>query len=141
MENNKIEELLKKAKNLQKNAFAPYSNFRVAAIVTLNDGKEIVGVNVENAAYSAGICAERTALSQVVAQGYKKEQIKALFLITDSKSLASPCGVCRQFMLEIMPLQAEIFISNHDMENIKEIKKVKVEDLLPFAFSSELLKE
>lgn len=141
MENKKIKELLETAKNLQKNAYAPYSNFRVAAIVILNNGKQITGVNIENAAYSVGICAERTALSQVITQGYQKEDIDMLFLITDSKRIAFPCGICRQFMVETMLLDSEIYISNHNMTNIKEIKKVKIKDLLPLAFLPESLKE
>lgn len=128
------EEIFQKLKLLQKHAYAPYSNFRVAAIVVLNDGTEIAGVNVENAAYSAGICAERSALAQVITQGYKINQIKSIFLITDSKTIGSPCGVCRQFMVEIMPYDSEVLISNNKMTSWKEMKKFTVKELLPFAF-------
>lgn len=133
--------LLKKAKALQKNAYVPYSLFRVAALVTLKNKKEILGVNVENAAYSVTICAERTALSQVFAQGYIKEDITSLFLITDSNTIGSPCGTCRQFMIETMPETCPIYISNKNENNdIETICKILVKDLLPLAFKWNSLK-
>lgn len=133
-------DLLKKAKSLQKNAYAPYSLFRVAALVTLKNNKEILGVNVENAAYAVSICAERTALSQVFAQGYTKEEIVSLFLITDSKTIGSPCGLCRQFMIETMPETCPVYISSkNDNNDPKIICKVLVKDLLPLAFKSDSL--
>lgn len=135
-----LKELLDKAKKLQTNAYVPYSHFRVAAIVILKDKKEVTGVNVENAAFPATICAERTALTQVITLGYQKNDIEALFLITDSTSLGSPCGLCRQFMAEIMPMTAKVYISNINSKDEKDIKVVKVQDLLPFAFISESLK-
>ncbi|MDQ7982738.1 MAG: cytidine deaminase [Spiroplasma sp.] len=135
-----LKELLSKAKKLQTNAYVPYSHFRVAAIVILKNGQEITGVNVENAAFPATICAERTALAQVITLGYQKTDIEALFLITDSISLGSPCGICRQFMIEIMPLTAKVFISNCNSKDDKDLKIIKVQDLLPFAFMPESLK-
>jgi len=135
-----FQELLNKAKKLQTNAYVPYSNFRVAAIVILKDKREVTGVNVENASFPATICAERTALTQVITLGYQKDDIEALFLITDSNSLGSPCGICRQFMAEVMPMTAKVYISNINSKDEKDIKIVKVQDLLPFAFISESLK-
>lgn len=136
-----LPELLKKSKLLQTYAYAPYSLFRVSAIVTLKNGNQITGVNVENAAYSAGICAERNALAQVFAQGYQKNDISYMFLITDSKTIGSPCGVCRQFMIETMPSDATIYISSKNESNdIKSIISIVVKDLLPLAFKSSTLK-
>lgn len=141
MDETKLTELHNKAKALQEKAYVPYSNFRVAAIVKLKDNQEVAGVNIENAAFPATICAERTALAQAITLGYKKEDIDFLFLITDSKSLGSPCGVCRQFMVETMPLDAKVYISNRNTNDMKNIKIVTVRDLLPFAFMCESLKE
>lgn len=136
-----LQVLLKKAKSLQTYAYAPYSLFRVAAIVVLKNGNQIVGVNVENAAYSVGICAERNALAQVFAQGYQKNDIHCLFLVTDSKTIGSPCGVCRQFMIETMPSNAIVYISSkNDKQDIKSIVSVSVEGLLPMAFKPNALK-
>lgn len=136
----KLIELLNKVKALQEKAYVPYSNFRVAAIVGLKNQQETLGVNVENAAFPATICAERTALAQAVTLGYKKDDVAFLFLVTDSKTLGSPCGVCRQFMVETMPLDAKVYISNCDTKDLKDIKVVTVRDLLPFAFMCESLK-
>lgn len=135
-----LNELLNKAKKLQDNAYVPYSHFRVAAIVILKDNHEVSGVNIENAAFPATICAERVALGQVITLGYQKNDIEALFLITDSNSFGSPCGVCRQFMVEVMPPKAKIFISNLNSKDQKDIKVVSVQELLPFAFLPESLK-
>lgn len=134
-------DLLKKAKSLQKNAYAPYSLFRVAALVTLKNNKEILGVNVENASYAVSICAERVALSQVFAQGYTKDDIVSFFLITDSKTIGSPCGLCRQFMIETMPETCPVYISSkNDKNDPKIIRKVLVKNLLPLAFKPNSLK-
>lgn len=140
MDEKKLMELLQKAKELQKKAYVPYSNFRVAAIVGLKNNEEVLGVNVENAAFPATICAERTALAQVITLGYKKEDISYLFLITDSKSVGSPCGLCRQFMVETMPLDTKVYISNSTATDTKNITIVTVKDLLPCAFMSGSLK-
>lgn len=140
MDNTKLAELLKKVKELQEKAYVPYSNFRVAAIVGLKDKQEILGVNVENAAFPATICAERTALAQAVTLGYQKEDIEFLFLITDSESFGTPCGVCRQFMAEVMPLDTKVYISSKNTNEPKDIKILTVKDLLPFAFMCESLK-
>lgn len=140
MDEKKLMELLQKAKELQNKAYVPYSNFRVAAIVGLKNNQEVLGVNVENAAFPATICAERTALAQVITLGYKKEDISYLFLITDSKGVGSPCGLCRQFMVETMPLDTKVYISNSTTNDVKNITIVTVKDLLPCAFMSESLK-
>ena len=140
MTQEKLQELLVKAKNIQKNAYVPYSQFRVAAIVILKNNQEIAGVNIENASFPAGICAERTALAQIITLGYDKNDIDALFLITDSSGLGSPCGVCRQFMIEVMPLEAIVYMSSFNTNDIADIKRVKVKDLLPFAFVRNSLK-
>lgn len=132
--------LLKKVKSLQKNAYVPYSLFRVAALVTLKNNKEVWGVNVENAAYSVAICAERAALSQVFAQGYTKADIVSLFLITDSDTIGTPCGTCRQFMIETMAETCPVYISNKNENNdTKTIYQVLVKDLLPLPFKSNSL--
>ena len=68
--------MIEKLISLHKNSYAPYSNFPVSAIVVMKDGKEFCGVNVENASYGAGICAERSAIVSAVSNGYKVGIIK-----------------------------------------------------------------
>jgi cytidine deaminase len=75
-------------------AYAPYSNFNVGAALLMRDGTIVTGVNVENAAYPLGICSERCAIGRAVAQGAKPGDIEAIAIT------ASPCGGCRQWLLE-----------------------------------------
>jgi cytidine deaminase len=88
------EELLARADAVAARAYAPYSNFPVGAAVLARDGHVIEGVNVENAAYPLGICAERTALARAVAEGLRPGELEAIAIT------ASPCGGCRQWLHE-----------------------------------------
>jgi cytidine deaminase len=88
------QELYEAALAASKAAYAPYSNFLVGAAALLHDGKVVTGVNVENASYPLGICAERCALSRAVAEGAKPGDFEAIAIT------ASPCGGCRQWLLE-----------------------------------------
>jgi cytidine deaminase len=87
-------ELLERADAAAARAYAPYSKFSVGAAVLARDGRVFEGVNVENAAYPLGICAERTALSGAVADGLKPGDIEAIAIT------AAPCGGCRQWLHE-----------------------------------------
>lgn len=96
--------LLRAAQQVLPDAHAPYSQFHVGAAVLLGDGQVMCGVNIENASYPVGICAERSALSSVISQ-YPHEKIEALAVSYRSKSgenntPAFPCGMCRQFISE-----------------------------------------
>jgi cytidine deaminase len=88
------EELLGRADDAANNAYAPYSNYRVGAAVRTTDGKEFTGVNVENAAYPLGICAEKSAITAAATAGYRPGDIAAIAIN------ASPCGGCRQWLHE-----------------------------------------
>lgn len=87
-------ELLQRADAVSKRAYAPYSTFLVGAAVLTRDGRVIEGVNVENAAYPLGVCAERAALSRAVAEGVRPGEVEAIAIT------ASPCGGCRQWLHE-----------------------------------------
>ena len=84
-------ELLERADAVAARAYAPYSNFFVGAAVRTRDGRVFEGVNVENAAYPLGICAEKTALAKAVSEGVSPGEVEALAVN------ASPCGGCRQW--------------------------------------------
>jgi cytidine deaminase len=88
------DELLARADAVAERAYAPYSNFHVGAAVLTRDGTIIEGVNVENAAYPLGICAERAALSRADVEGLAPGELEAIAIT------ASPCGGCRQWLLE-----------------------------------------
>jgi cytidine deaminase len=87
-------ELYRRAVEISKNAYAPYSNFLVGAVLRARDGTLFEGVNVENAAYPLGVCAEKTAYVAGVTAGYQPGDFD-LIAIT-----ASPCGGCRQWHVE-----------------------------------------
>jgi cytidine deaminase len=88
-------DLLARADAIAARAYAPYSRFHVGCAVLTRDGNVIEGVNVENAAYPLGICAERSALSRAIGDGYRPGDF-AVVAIT-----ASPCGGCRQWLVEM----------------------------------------
>ena len=75
-------------------AYAPYSHYHVGAVVRARDGSEFAGVNVENAAYPLGVCAEKVAISAAVSAGYAPGELAAIGIT------ASPCGGCRQWLHE-----------------------------------------
>ncbi|HEX2432966.1 MAG TPA: cytidine deaminase [Gaiellaceae bacterium] len=87
-------ELLERADAVAARAYAPYSNFFVGAAARARDGRVFEGTNVENAAYPLGICAEKTALGRAVSEGVKPGEVEALAVT------ASPCGGCRQWLVE-----------------------------------------
>jgi cytidine deaminase len=89
------EQLLACADAVAQRAYAPYSNFQVGCAVLTRDGQVIEGVNVENAAYPLGVCAERTAVARAVAEGHRPGDFVAAAIT------ASPCGGCRQWLLEM----------------------------------------
>ena len=89
-----MSELVEKAVAAAANAYAPYSNYAVGAVVRTTDGREFVGVNVENAAYPLGQCAEKTAIGAAAAAGYRPGDLAAIGIN------ASPCGGCRQWLHE-----------------------------------------
>ena len=95
------DDLVKRAWQARDAAYAPYSRFRVGAAVRTGDGRVFTGANVENAAYSVTICAERVAAAAAVAAGAR--DLEAAAVVTSAESPASPCGVCRQFLFEFNP--------------------------------------
>ena len=93
-------ELYLKAKEALEAAYAPYSGFSVGAAAEAQSGAVYTGVNIENASYPAGICAERTAMAKAVSEG---ERLFTRIAIASSGGEAWPCGICRQFMYEFSP--------------------------------------
>jgi cytidine deaminase len=87
-------ELVDRARAVAARAYAPYSRYLVGAVVRTRDGREFEGVNVENAAYPLGVCAEKNALGAAVAAGYGPGEMEAIGIT------ASPCGGCRQWLHE-----------------------------------------
>ena len=88
-------ELYEQAVEVAAQAYAPYSQFLVGAAVRARDGRVFVGVNVENAAYPLGVCAEKSALTAAVTAGCRPGDFEAVGIT------ASPCGGCRQWLVEM----------------------------------------
>jgi cytidine deaminase len=88
-------DLYQQAVTVAANAYAPYSNFHVGAAVLARDGRVFLGVNVENAAYPLGVCAEKSALTRAVTDGCRPGDFEAIAIT------ASPCGGCRQWLHEL----------------------------------------
>jgi cytidine deaminase len=136
-------DLLIKARAVTKNAYAPYSNFYVGAAARLANGETITGTNQENASYPVGICAERVLLGNA-ATLHPGIPIDTMAISYDSKEVKSdhpisPCGMCRQSLLEYetrtdKPIR--LILSGQEGK-IYIIKTVKF--LLPFAFTSDEL--
>ena len=114
-------DLLERADAVAERAYAPYSGFNVGCAVLARDGHVIEGVNVENAAYPLGVCAERTAFARAVAEGYRPGDFVAAAIT------ASPCGGCRQWLHE-MGVERVIF------RNGARVVTMTTEELLPESF-------
>ena len=129
--------MFEKLKNLLNNSYSPYSHFRVAAIVTLKDGREFQGVNVENASYGAAICAERSAIVSAISNGAKKSDFNSLSILCgDSKTISTCCFLCRQVITEFF--QKDNIITCYS--NTGDKKSFKVSELCTYPFSDEDLK-
>jgi cytidine deaminase len=121
-------ELIKKALSAMKNAYVPYSKFPVGACAVNADGEEITGSNIENASYGLTVCAERVSLFKAYSEG--KRDIVALAVAAEVEEPVSPCGACRQVILELAP-KATVYLTNKDGS---KVKKMTVEELLPYGF-------
>lgn len=121
-----------KLKELIKNAYAPYSNYHVAAIVLMKDGSEFKGVNVENASYGGTICAERNAINAAITAGYKKNDFDKIYLMTLGRTLALPCLICRQTMVEFFNMESKLIVMNE-----KEEREYLISDIIVNPFTEE----
>ncbi len=116
-----------------RNAYAPYSGYAVGAALQSADGTIYTGCNVENAAYPATICAERTALVKAVSEGQRA--FTSIAVVT--RNGGSPCGVCRQMLYEFAP-DLRVIIANQAGNILHDIRMT---DLLPHGFGPKSLNE
>jgi len=129
-------ELLEEAKKARKMAYVPYSKFKVGAALMTKSGKIIHGCNIENAAYTPSNCAERTAIFKAVSEGVTS--FKAIAVVGGKKEskkldIVSPCGVCRQVMMEFCSPKTFEIILAADEENYKIFK---LDEILPMGFGA-----
>lgn len=125
-------ELIDRANEVRRHAYVPYSNYPVGAALRTKSGRVFTGVNVENAAYPATMCAERTAIFKAVSEG--EREFDAIAVVTDNGGF--PCGGCRQVLAEF-GLDTAVLIGNGEGELVRE---TTVKDLLPGAFTPEDLR-
>ncbi len=122
-----INELINKAKSAMSNSYSPYSKFAVGSVLLTEDEKIFTGCNVENASFGATVCAERVALFNAISKGEKN--FKAIAIISSSDDFCTPCGICRQCLIEFSKDMLVICCNNKG-----EYKLHKINELLPSSF-------
>ena len=127
----KYQALIDEAFKAMTNAYTPYSHYNVGASVLCKDGKTFKGCNIENASYGATNCGERTAIFAAYANGYRKDDIEAIAIVSDGYRIAAPCGICRQVLAELINYDTPIILSNG-----KETIETNIKELLPMHFDS-----
>ncbi len=126
---NTQKELLKIAKNQLDKAYAPYSKFNVSAVIIGENGQYYTGVNVENASFGLTLCAEASAIAQMVTDG--ETQIKSILITSSGQSVCLPCGACRQRIKEFANKQTTVYLCDHE----KITQSLSIDELLPGAFN------
>lgn len=130
--NEKItQQLVKEATKMLKNAYVPYSNFPVGASLITDDGIIYSGCNIENASYGLSNCAERTAIFKAISEG--KKSFKQIVVTGKTNGPISPCGACRQVMVEFCEPDMPVLLTNTNGDKYE----TTVKELLPGAFQSE----
>lgn len=114
-------------------AWCPYSRFPVGAALLTARGAVIQGCNVENPSYGLTNCAERSALFSAICQGEPPQSFTALLVYAPKAALISPCGACRQVMVELLGKRCPVFCVGHDPSAVRDWT---VEQLLPGAFEA-----
>lgn len=123
-------ELVSAAKDAQAHAYVPYSHFRVGAALLTASGEIISGCNIENASYGLTNCAERTAFFKAISEG--KTEFTHLVVIGDTADAISPCGACRQVMVEHCAPEMPVTLCNQS----GDVKEMTVAELMPYSFTS-----
>ena len=136
-----IKRLIEEAKAARKYSYCPYSNYAVGAALLTNDDTIYRGCNIENAAYSPAMCAERTAMFKAVSEG--KMDFKAIAVVgypvggsPDKGEYAAPCGVCRQVMAEWVGDDFPVIMAN----DVDDYKVSPFKEVLPMAFGPKNLR-
>lgn len=123
---------MSKAHSARKKSYSPYSHFRVGAALLTKSGKVYTGCNIENAAYSATNCAERTAIFKAVSEG--ERDFEAIAIVGGKEGeisdFCAPCGVCRQVIAEFCQKDFKIVLGNKN-----KFEVYTLDELLPFAFT------
>ena len=127
------DKLIETAVDAMQNSYSPYSNFKVGAALLCKNGNVYIGCNIENASFSATICAERTAILKAVSEGEKFFDAIAIVGGKNGEitSFCSPCGICRQTLGEFCSEDFKIILFDGQNSKIYTLK-----ELLPLSFGS-----
>lgn len=121
--------MIEELKELLNNSKSKYYNFNVSSVLVTKDGKKFYGVNVETSSPAAGVCAERNALFNAIAKGYKKYDFLELHIMANKA--ITPCFVCRQALIDYLDVDTKIYTyTPNGLENIYTL-----EQLAPNSFS------
>ena len=121
------EQLIQRAKEAKKQAYAPYSKFHVGAALTTEDGQIFSGCNVENASYGMTICAERTAIFTAVCHGSRR--FDKIVIVSDAEAPVMPCGACRTVLFEFSPDMEVVAVGSSG-----KIERMKLSKIYPKGF-------
>lgn len=127
------EQLMAEARQAAASTYSPYSQFPVGAALLTDTGEIIRGCNVENISYGLTNCAERTALFSAISQGKAPRSFKAMAIYAPKVEVISPCGACRQVLLELMAPDCVVICAGSDAQ---ATRTWTLEQLLPGAFHS-----
>ena len=122
-------ELILSALEAREKAYCPYSNFKVGSAILFENGEIYTGSNIENASLGATNCAERTAIFKAVSEGYREFECLAVY--GDTKEPISPCGACRQVMVEFLKSDSKVILIAEDKSTVE----MTVGELLPYSFT------
>lgn len=127
-----IEQLIHKSLKAKEAALAPYSNFKVGAVLVTMDDKIYHGCNIETSSFGLTICAERVAIFKAISEGEK--EFKSIFIASDSEKFTTPCGACRQVLWELAG-DIDVYMINR----LGEYQKSTMKELLPLGFDKSFL--
>ena len=129
------QKLMEQAVKAREQSYSPYSGYKVGSALLSKSGKIYLGCNIENASYTPTICAERTAFFKAISEGVKEFEAIAIVGGKDTLSTScTPCGVCRQVMVEFCSPDFKIILGTPDDYKIYTLK-----EMLPYSFSQKEL--
>jgi cytidine deaminase len=131
MDKNTLKSAIDLAVKIRNNAYAPFSKFKVGAVVVAENGEIFQGVNVENSSFGATVCAERIALFNAVTQGRKDIEAVVIVSILNGKAVF-PCGMCRQVLADFNPEMRVILVN---AETLKIERDVPLSQIFPETFN------
>lgn len=129
-------EIFNKLDQIITNSSSKYYHYPVAALLECDDGSVYSGVNIETSSPQAGVCAERCALFSAIANGYKKDNFKRIYILNKTNDIITPCFICRQALLDYCNQDLEIISFNILGDSETYILK----DLTPSSFGEENLR-